>query len=408
MTDILSLPPELLSRILDYVPGRDLPNVCISCKTLRDVVYVDSIWQRKCKQEYNFKSIEGWNVNYRTLYSKVLRRYGDLVGLWRRDFQYYGGLLQIKYDKGCIKGLEVLAPASSRVDRPLRKKDMFTISMTSSETVQIVSVHNFPEEEDSEEGKDVQRPCLLHVEQDETKGRVLEYKVTDKNYILHVEDLNNQSVLRRWLYEELESDQNAGLYLNCFLRRCVAYMTSRHEYRWSPLELPSKDRVNVPIQPGLFKGTYSAHGIEILSLDYNDDLTEVTVTKITGDPNVPATKVSVYANLTSPLVLTIEQQESLDTLGAVPEHHVTEQSGPAVRQPFRIPEHFSDRDISDIPKFCIFRCRAKGQIAGHGFKNPSFSDAHFVVFDERKFGMVWLDLMAFSMYIRVDEADLKD
>lgn len=74
-----------------------------------------------------------------------------------------------------------------------------------------------------------------------------------------------------------------------------------------------------------------------------------------GDPNVPATKVSVYANLTSPLVLTIEQQESLDTLGAVPEHHVTEQSGPAVRQPFRIPEHFSDRDISDIPKFCIFR-----------------------------------------------------
>lgn len=47
------------------------------------------------------------------------------------------------------------------------------------------------------------------------------------------------------------------------------------------MELPSKDRVNVPIQPGLFKGTYSAHGIEILSLDYNDDLTEVTVTKIT-------------------------------------------------------------------------------------------------------------------------------
>lgn len=73
----------------------------------------------------------------------------------------------LQYDKGCIKGLEVLAPASSRVDRPLRKKDMFTISMTSSETVQIVSVHNFPEEDDSEEGKDVQRPCLLHVEEDE-------------------------------------------------------------------------------------------------------------------------------------------------------------------------------------------------------------------------------------------------
>lgn len=54
---------------------------------------------------------------------------------------------------------------------------MFTISMTSSETVQIVSVHSFPEEneeegggrdeEKEEEGGGEQRPCLLRVEQDE-------------------------------------------------------------------------------------------------------------------------------------------------------------------------------------------------------------------------------------------------
>uniref|UniRef100_K1QA04 F-box only protein 31-B n=1 Tax=Magallana gigas TaxID=29159 RepID=K1QA04_MAGGI len=193
MSDILSLPPELLSRILDYVPGRDLPNVCITCKTLRDVVYVDSVWQMKCKQ--------------------VLRRYGDLVGLWRRDFKYFGGLLQIK------------------------------------------------------------------------KGRVLEYKVTDKNYILQKENLTDLPVFRRWISDEFEDDPNANMYFPCYRRRGVDYLSSRHEYRWSPLELPSKDRVNVPIQPGLFKGTYSAHGIEILSLDYNDDLTEVTVTKITVRDN---------------------------------------------------------------------------------------------------------------------------
>ncbi|XP_034317266.2 F-box only protein 31 isoform X1 [Magallana gigas] len=407
MSDILSLPPELLSRILDYVPGRDLPNVCITCKTLRDVVYVDSVWQRKCKQEYNFKSIEGWNVNYRTLYSKVLMRYGDLVGLWRRDFKYFGGLLQIKYDKGCIKGLEVLAPASLCVDRPLRKKDLFTISMTSSETVQIVSVHNFPEDEDGRGGEGEQRPCILRVEKDETKGRVLEYKVTDKNYILQKENLTDLPVFRRWISDEFEDDPNANMYFPCYRRRGVDYLSSRHEYRWSPLELPSKDRVNVPIQPGLFKGTYSAHGIEILSLDYNDDLTEVTVTKITGDPNVPATKVSVYGILTSPLVLTLEQQESLDTLAAVSAHHVTEQSGLPVRQPFRVPARF-ERDVPDIPEFCTFRCRADGQIAAHSFQNPSFSDGHFVVFDERKFGMVWLELMSFSIYVRVDEKELSD
>lgn len=73
-----------------------------------------------------------------------------------------------------------------------------------------------------------------------------------------------------------------------------------------------------------------------------------------GDPNVPATKVSVYGILTSPLVLTLEQQESLDTLAAVPEHHVTEQSGLPVRQPFRVPARI-ERDNPDIPKFCTFR-----------------------------------------------------
>lgn len=50
MTDLLSLPPELLTRILEEVPGKDLLNVCTSCKQLRDIVYVDSVWQRKCEE----------------------------------------------------------------------------------------------------------------------------------------------------------------------------------------------------------------------------------------------------------------------------------------------------------------------------------------------------------------------
>uniref|UniRef100_A0A8W8MPT3 Uncharacterized protein n=1 Tax=Magallana gigas TaxID=29159 RepID=A0A8W8MPT3_MAGGI len=223
-----------------------------------------------------------------------------------------------------------------------------------------------------------------------------------------IQGLINHPVFRRWISEELEDDPYAEMYLNCVLRKGVTYLLSRHEYRWFPLELPSKYRVNVPIQPGLFKGTYSAHGIEILSLDYNDDLTEVTVTKITGDPNVPASEISLFGDLTSPLVLTAEQQENLDSLTAIPEHHAMEQSGSTVRQPFRIPEHFSDRDNRYIPEFCTFRCRAKGRIAGHSFMTPCFSKGHFIVFDESKFGMVWLELTAFSIYFRVDENELKD
>lgn len=74
--------------------------------------------------------------------------------------------------------------------------------------------------------------------------------------------------------------------------RYIRISLFRHHYQWSPLKLPCKSRVNAPIQPGLFKGTYSAHGIEVLSLDYDEDLTEVTVTKITVS-NIIALNVAI-------------------------------------------------------------------------------------------------------------------
>lgn len=54
--------------------------------------------------------------------------------------------------------------------------------------------------------------------------------------------------------------------------------------------------------------------------------------------------------------------------------------------------------------FCgHYRCFAVVKLEGYG------STAHFVVFDERKFGFVWLyHPKMFSLYIRVDDNELKD
>ncbi|XP_056000497.1 F-box only protein 31-like [Ostrea edulis] len=395
MTDLLSLPPELLTRILEEVPGKDLLNVCTSCKQLRDIVYVDSVWQRKCEEEYKFKSIDGWNMSYRDLYNKVLRQYGDIVGLWWRDFTYYGGLLQVKYDSGCIKGIELLAPVSPYVDRPLRRKTLFTISLSSSGGLKVVSVHNASCSE---------RPCSVHMK-DETKRKILEYEVEPETDESVNQNVNGGQDIVLWMEEELNLDGAMDMYYNCYFKRGIAYLSSRHHYRWTPLEIP-KARIDVPIQAGLFKGTYSAHGIEILSLAYNDEKTEVTATKITGDPNIPATKVSVKADLTSPLVFTLDEQEHLRTLEEASQPH-TEHPLPD-SQPFKIPEDCYDRDIEDIPKTCSFRCNAKGQISATGYTNPSFSRGHFVVFDENRFGMVWIELHSFSIYARVEDKDINN
>lgn len=104
----------------------------------------------------------------------------------------------------------------------------------------------------------------------------------------------------------------------------------------------------------IFKNLYGP--VEILWLHYQY-IQEIIcmLWLLQGDPNVPASEISLFGDLTSPLVLTAEQQENLDSLTAVPEHHAMEQSGTTVRQPFRIPEHFSDRDNRYIPEFCTFR-----------------------------------------------------
>lgn len=104
----------------------------------------------------------------------------------------------------------------------------------------------------------------------------------------------------------------------------------------------------------IFKNLYGP--VEILWLHYQY-IQEIIcmLWLLQGDPNVPASEISLFGDLTSPLVLTAEQQENLDSLTAVPEHHAMEQSGSTIRQPFRIPEHFSDRDNRYIPEFCTFR-----------------------------------------------------
>jgi len=49
---------------------------------------------------------------------------------------------------------------------------------------------------------------------------------------------------------------------------------------YSRLELPNACNFKVPIQPGLFKGTYGSHGIELIILTYEDDR-KAKATKIT-------------------------------------------------------------------------------------------------------------------------------
>ncbi len=75
-----------------------------------------------------------------------------------------------------------------------------------------------------------------------------------------------------------------------------------------------------------------------------------------GDPNVPAGQISVLADLTRPMILTHEQQGSLDVLSAIDIPDVPPNTPLAhlTPQPFIVPQNCVERSPQP-PRTCRYR-----------------------------------------------------
>ncbi|XP_039619472.1 F-box only protein 31 isoform X1 [Polypterus senegalus] len=473
---LLDLPPELLVEIFSSLPGTALPNLSLVCKKFRQIINTETIWRRRCIEEFGMcedlrkLEVEGLpsrelyvkrinprvksgrfmkllpdyeHMDYRDVYAHLLFPYRHILGLWQPDIGPYGGLLNVVVDGLFIIGWMYLPPHDPRVNDPMRRRPLFRIHMWESSKATVECMYGY---------KGPHKGDIQTVKKDEFSTKCNQ---TDH----HRMPGGRQEEFRTWLEEEwgrtLEDifhEHMQELILMKFIYTCQYdnCLTYRRIY------LPPHHPGDV-MKPGLFKGTYGSHGLEIVMLSFHGNRAKGT--KLTGDPNVPAGQLTLDIDLSRTIQLPdIDKQRSIDELSRLvmevheqvqreqqlaqredadvgnennraslasanipllngsqdveeDDHAENEMEQPShaeaaahhqESQPFVLPGGVMARNevYPRTYRMCFY---GTGLIAGHGFTSPERTPGIFILFDDDCFGFIWLELKSFSLYSRVKD-----
>lgn len=386
--DLCLLPCELIMHVLKHLSAHDIIKVSQCCKTLYEVARIDSLWQHLCYRDYHVVSKEGWEdeTSFHILYTKVLYKYYKFLGLWNFTKSPYGMLLHIKMERGQIAGYNSLPPPDENVRGPLHcGMCLFCVVLEDSQCVVLCRERHHANLKMKDVGMSFR--CELC-----------------EQWARHAKDVEFQESTFRVIQSSFGEECQQHNLINKLYR--IARST-RHwsKYKLGRVPLPQQSPV-VPVRLGVYKGTYGAHGLELVNVTLASNGYQLLGKKLLGDPNVPSGEVSLYVDLRSPMVLTEDQQRDLAFLKNFKPQQLPEpyQVPADALQPFEQDAiSFLRFEPSDVPNTCRARFLGEGRIAGHGYMNPSFSKAHFVVFGEEFFGFFWLDLHSFSIFHRVKE-----
>ncbi|KAI5626914.1 F-box only protein 31 isoform X3 [Silurus asotus] len=454
---LLDLPPELLVEIFSSLPGTVLPNLALVCKKFRQILSTETIWRRRCAAEFGMKDdlrkmeVAGMSsrelyvkrvnprvksgrfmkllpdyehMDYRDVYTHLLYPYRYILGLWQPDIGPYGGLLNVVVDGLFIIGWMYLPPHDPRVEDPMRRRPLFRIHMWehNKATVECMYGHRGPHKGDIQTVKrdEFSTKCNQTDHHRMPGGRQEEFRTwLEEEWGRTLEDIFHEHMQELILMKFIYTSQ----YDNCLTYRRI----------YLPPCLPSD-----LLQPGLFKGTYGSHGLEIIMLSFHGSRAKAT--KLTGDPNVPAGQLTLDIDLSRPVQLPdLERQRNIDELSrlvlGVQEEIQRGASGKAAPtvstsaaegsdaasssgaedagcaeassdqeepQPFVLPLGVMARN-EVYPRSCKICFYGTGLIAGHGFTSPERTPGLFVLFDDDRFGFIWLELKSFSLYSRLTD-----
>ncbi|ELT96841.1 hypothetical protein CAPTEDRAFT_224504 [Capitella teleta] len=389
---LVELPPEVLLHICSYMSGVDLGRLSMVCRHFHDLMEVDAIWQRLCR-EIGVAAIH-YSKSFKEVYINLLHHSGCLLGLWKNVAHIYGGLVSVEFVEDHLAAYEY-GSIGQELRNPLSRTLLFTIEMTPSakNIAEALVCHqrgrHSPQSISLSQNK-IELICQGgHIPPGTTEIE----DVVDMD-VLSMAEISYMHSLNRFEYQLFRDKLLIILQSPRLLLEPVIISTNERPSPWCP------------IAPGLFKGSYGGHGIEVIQLKYDLDANKAVGLKITGDPNIPATKVTIEADLSRPMVLTREQQSSLQLLQQIDLPDLLDVSEKEMcNQPFVVPSACYEREAA--PPTCSARFHSRGQIANESYTDARFIPGHWIVFDEDTFGHLWMQIHSFSLFTRIKDDELR-
>lgn len=394
MLIITELPSEVLFHLFTFFKGKELAHLRLTNCAFRDLISLDTVWMEKCIQEFKIKSLEGWKVNtFYELYTKVLHKYGFLIGLWKAVMEPYGTMIVIQHTNGKLVGSELLAPCPPHIEKPMRKRLMFTIELNEEKVAESLchmgpnqlshKCNIFPEQNDENQAY---FRCCVEAAHRNPGGmrRELEQFLMDESPEI-------EAAIFTGTLEILKKFRVLKKYESCFdLHRII---------------LPAKENDAI-IQPGLYKADYTIFGYELILVFYTDDKNKLIGKKVTGNPCIPADEVAFEVTMDQPIFLLAEHQQTLETIetrgyDGIPEgiHYKL-----LPEQDFLLPQDCEFE--GKIPPSCAFRFHAKMNISPANVDKAVFMPSHLVVFSANSFALLAFQAKMLFTFLQVEETFL--
>uniref|UniRef100_G1Q970 F-box domain-containing protein n=1 Tax=Myotis lucifugus TaxID=59463 RepID=G1Q970_MYOLU len=389
------LPVEMLVEIFALLPGTDLLNLAQVCTKFDHILHIDSIWRRRCREEYgvreNLQNLDMIGMSYREVYAKIFP-YRNLLGLWQLDSSYRE-LLNVVMDGLGITGWIEHSYLYNHVDDQMQLVPAFRIRLRKrkSATLEYKNGHfrSF-------------HLCRMQIQKDRFSIQCNE------------RDHQKDTPMRCRGKQRLVLSQEDRL-------RCVYCLTYRRVY------LPPSHPDDL-IRPGLFQGKCDAFGLTISMLSFHGKYARVTnITGFSfGTPEIhlmrriPLRDGEIFRdfNELSRVVQEIDEQvireqhhqqqqedgteESQGHGWQSPAQPSVGESGAAAAEeqpvPFVLPVGVHSRD-QNYPRTCRTCFYGVDTVTSYGsvWRDPGI----FILFDDNHFGFIWLETKHFFLFGRV-------